>query len=116
MAERLNVAGYAVYTLDHEGHGKSGGTKGNIVAMSGVLDDFDHLRRTAHDQYPDLPLVVLGHSMGGLIALDYLVSKGQDGVTAAAPSRGRRWTPRRPAASSSSSRRSSASWPPTSAC
>ncbi len=86
VAERLDAAGYAVYTLDHEGHGRSGGTKGNIGTMSGVLDDLDHLRRTAHDQHPDLPLLLLGHSMGGLIVLDYLVSKGQDGVAAAAVS------------------------------
>ena len=79
MAERLNRAGYAVHTVDHEGHGKSGGTKGNVGTMSVVLDDFDHVRRTAQQQHPGLPLVVLGHSMGGLIALDYLVSKGQDG-------------------------------------
>ena len=86
VAERLNRAGYAVFTVDHEGHGRSGGTKGNISSMSVVLDDFDHLRRTAQQQHPGLPLVVLGHSMGGLIALDYLVSKGQDGVTALAVS------------------------------
>ena len=86
VAQRLNRAGYAVYTVDHEGHGKSGGTKGNVGSMSGVLDDFGRLRRMAQDKHPGLPLVVLGHSMGGLIALDYLVSKGQEGVTALAVS------------------------------
>lgn len=82
VGERLNRAGYAVWTVDHEGHGRSGGTKGNVGSMAGVLDDFGLLRRMAQDKHPGLPLVVLGHSMGGLIALDYLVSKGQDGVTA----------------------------------
>jgi acylglycerol lipase len=86
VGERLNRAGYAVWTIDHEGHGKSGGTKGNVGSMAGVLDDFGRLRRMAQDKHPGLPLVVLGHSMGGLIALDYLVSKGQDGVTALAVS------------------------------
>ena len=86
VGERLNRAGYAVWTVDHEGHGKSGGTKGNVGSMPGVLDDFGRLRRMAQDKHPGLPLVVLGHSMGGLIALDYLVSKGQDGVAALAVS------------------------------
>ncbi len=86
VAERLNRAGYAVHTVDHEGHGKSGGTKGNVGSMAGVLDDFDRVRRTAQELHPGLPLVVLGHSLGGLIALDYLVSKGQDGVAALAVS------------------------------
>ncbi len=86
VAERLNRSGYAVHTLDHAGHGRSGGTKGNIGSMAGVLDDFDRLRRTAQEQHPGLPLVVLGHSMGGLIAIDYLVSKGQEGVAALAVS------------------------------
>jgi acylglycerol lipase len=86
VAERLNRAGYAVYTVDHEGHGKSGGTKGNVGSMAGVLDDFGRVRRMAQDKHPGLPLVVLGHSMGGLIALDYLVSKGQEGVAALAVS------------------------------
>jgi alpha-beta hydrolase superfamily lysophospholipase len=82
VAERLNRAGYAVHTLDLEGHGRSGGTKGNVGSMAGVLDDLDHLRRTAQEQHPGLPLVLLGHSMGGLVVLDYLVGKGQEGVTA----------------------------------
>jgi acylglycerol lipase len=86
VAERLNRSGYAVHTLDHAGHGRSGGTKGNVGSMAGVLDDFDRLRRTAQEQHPGLPLVVLGHSMGGLIAIDYLVSKGQEGVAALAVS------------------------------
>ena len=84
VAERLTGAGYAVYTVDHEGHGRSGGTKGNVGSMAGVLEDFDRVRRTAQEKHADLPLVVLGHSMGGLIALDYLVGKGQDGVRALA--------------------------------
>jgi alpha-beta hydrolase superfamily lysophospholipase len=86
VAERLNRAGYAVWTVDHAGHGRSGGTKGNVGTLAGVLDDFGRLRRMAQDKHPGLPLVVLGHSMGGLIALDYLVSKGQEGVAALAVS------------------------------
>ena len=82
VAERLTRAGYAVYTVDHEGHGRSGGTRGNVVTMAGVLGDLDHVRRAAQEQHPGLPVVVLGHSMGGLIALDYVVSHGQDGLAA----------------------------------
>ena len=86
VAQRLVDAGYAVHTLDHEGHGKSSGTKGNVGSMAGVLDDFDHVRRQAEAAHPGLPVFVLGHSMGGLIALDYLVSKGQQGLAGVAVS------------------------------
>jgi alpha-beta hydrolase superfamily lysophospholipase len=80
VAERLNRAGYAVHTLDHEGHGRSGGTRGNIGSMKGLLADLQHVREQAVAEHPGLPLFVVGHSMGGLVALDHLVSHGQEGV------------------------------------
>ncbi len=80
LATRLGEAGYAVHAVDHEGHGRSGGTRGNIGSMSGVLEDFDHVRRQAEQALPGLPLFVLGHSLGGLIALDYVTRRGQQGL------------------------------------
>ncbi len=80
VAARLNAAGYAVHTLDHQGHGRSAGTRGNVESLGGVSADLDHLRRLARTAHPDLPVFLLGHSMGGLVALDYVVSTGQDGL------------------------------------
>jgi len=83
VAEKLVEAGYAVYGLDHHGHGRSAGTPGNIGSMKGLVDDVQSLRRLAEDAQPDVPVYLLGHSLGGLIALDYLVTQGQDGLAGA---------------------------------
>lgn len=80
LAGRLVDAGHAVYGVDHHGHGRSDGKQGNLGRMSGVVADLDSLRRIAEYAHPDVPVFILGHSLGGLIALDYLVTKGQDGI------------------------------------
>lgn len=80
VAERLNDAGYAVFAPDHQGHGRSGGTPGNIGRMAWVRADLDHVRRLGEAAYPGLPVFVLGHSLGGLIALDYVIDRGQEGL------------------------------------
>jgi len=72
VAERLASAGYAVYSVDHPGHGRSAGTRGNIGSMAATVDGVDQLVRLAGRPHPDVPLFVYGHSMGGLIALQYL--------------------------------------------
>jgi acylglycerol lipase len=72
VAERLARAGYAGYVVDHPGHGRSAGTRGNIGSMAATVDGVDQLVRLVADRHPDAPLFVYGHSMGGLIALQYL--------------------------------------------
>ncbi len=86
VADRLNASGYAVYALDHRGHGRSGGTPANIGSMAGLVDDFHQLRRTAEEAHPGLPLFVLGHSLGGLIAISYVISHGEAGIAGLAVS------------------------------
>lgn len=68
---RLASAGYAVYTLDQRGHGKSGGVRAYCDTMEQFVDDlklyFDQIT-TAH---PDQKVFVIGHSMGALISLAF---------------------------------------------
>ncbi|HET7690515.1 MAG TPA: alpha/beta hydrolase [Nocardioidaceae bacterium] len=80
VGTRLADAGYAVYAIDHHGHGRSGGTPGNIGRMAWVVEDLHTLRRLATEQHPDVPVFVLAHSLGGLIALDYVTTKSQAGL------------------------------------
>jgi alpha-beta hydrolase superfamily lysophospholipase len=62
---------HAVYAIDHRGHGASGGTRALVTRFDDVVDDFHPLVQHAAAQHPDRPLFVLGHSMGGLVAVRY---------------------------------------------
>lgn len=83
VAQRLNSAGYAVYTLDHPGHGRSPGTRGNIGSMAAAVAGVDVLARLAGQRHEDVPLFVYGHSLGGLISLQYLTGTPLDRIVGA---------------------------------
>ena len=69
VAQRLNSWGFSVRGYDQYGHGESGGPRGGLTTPGRLLDDLadvaDSTRRKLSGR---LPLVVLGHSMGGLVA------------------------------------------------
>jgi len=83
----LTTAGYAVYALDHRGHGRSPGKRGHIDRFDEYLDDVAALSAFAQAASPNLPVALLGHSLGGLIALIYAIRNpsGLTGVVASAP-------------------------------
>ncbi|GAA4550903.1 lysophospholipase [Pseudonocardia xishanensis] len=70
VAEALVADGWAVYALDHAGHGHSGGRRVD-GGIANWVPDLDLLRLHAAARHPGLPLFLVGHSMGGLIALAY---------------------------------------------
>lgn len=68
VAERLTDDGAAVYAPDHIGHGRSEGTRALIRDFEHVVDDLESLVARARTQVgAEVPVVVAGHSMGGLI-------------------------------------------------
>ena len=71
VAQRFGESGLVVYALDHRGHGRSGGKRVYVRDISEYTGDFDTLVGIAAGDYPDLKLVVLGHSMGGGIVFAY---------------------------------------------
>lgn len=73
MAERLNQFGITVLAIDLRGHGCSAGKRGHTAPRKEVLSDVDFLLEYAGTLYPELPIILYGHSMGGNIALDYRV-------------------------------------------
>lgn len=68
LARFLASRGVAVHTLDHRGHGRSGGETGTVEDFGYFLDDLSAFLRMVREEEPAGPLVLLGHSMGGLIA------------------------------------------------
>ncbi len=71
VVDAVVPAGWAVYGLDHRGHGLSGGHRAHVGRYGDLLADFDAFRRAVVARHPDVPVVVLGHSMGGQVALAY---------------------------------------------
>ncbi|WP_280505675.1 alpha/beta hydrolase [Nocardia farcinica] len=74
VGEALAGTGYAVYALDHIGHGRSGGHRANLDSVDGAADNVEQLRSIAEQQHPGAPVFLLGHSMGSLIVL-YLATR-----------------------------------------
>lgn len=69
VARRLNRWGFAVRGYDHYGHGESDGVRGALPVTPRLLDDLaDVIESTRVRMEPGVPLIVLGHSMGGLVA------------------------------------------------
>src|SRR4051812_32459365 len=71
VAERLVEAGAAVYAPDHLGHGRSEGERALIDDVEDVLADLGAGDELARAEAPGLPVVLIGHSMGGVIATRY---------------------------------------------
>jgi len=78
VATRLAGDGAAVYGIDHVGHGRSDGDRVLVEDFEGVVDDVRRLERTARAEHPDVPVVLVGHSMGGMIGARYAQRYGAD--------------------------------------
>lgn len=68
VAERLNTWGFAVRAADHYGHGASSGARGGLPSEMRLVDDLARVIDDTRRIHTDLPLVLLGHSLGGLVA------------------------------------------------
>lgn len=71
VADALREAGAVVHGIDHVGHGRSAGDRAVVPDLDSVVEDLYRLHLTVRGEDPDLPVVLVGHSMGGLIALRY---------------------------------------------
>jgi len=87
LTDRLAVSGYAVYGLDHRGHGRSKGERCFVDSFDDFVADLEIFRRKIRTRHPEGPLFVVGHSMGGAIALESALHHQQtlDGLVLCAP-------------------------------
>jgi alpha-beta hydrolase superfamily lysophospholipase len=71
VARRLVADGAVVYGHDHVGHGRSAGDRVLVEEFEPVVEDVHLLEARARTEHPELPVALIGHSMGGMIAARY---------------------------------------------
>jgi len=76
VAEALTGRGFAVHAYDQRGHGESGGSRVHVDGWDVLLDDVED-RLSAMAFEVKRPTVLYGHSIGGLVALDYCLTRSE---------------------------------------
>ena len=88
VIERVVPNGFSVWAPDHRGHGRSGGRRGHVLNFEQYLTDLRLAVELVKKDMPvGMPCILLGHSVGGLIAL-YFAQRYPghiDGVVASSP-------------------------------
>lgn len=78
VAEAFTNEGFVFYTADQRGHGKSEGQRGHFPSPESILQDIDLLLQNANKSFPGLPIILYGHSMGGILVLYYALKRKPD--------------------------------------
>lgn len=74
-AERFSPFNYMVCGIDLPGHGQTKGMRGHFKSMEQVFDIIDDFIEKVKEKYPNKPLIIYGHSMGGNIAGNYILAR-----------------------------------------
>jgi acylglycerol lipase len=87
VAEFLADRGYAVEAFDLRGHGRSAGTRARVKSANEYLLDTGRFLYRVRERHLDRPIFLLGHSMGGLIATLYAITRKPsiDGLIVSGP-------------------------------
>ncbi len=88
LARRLSQKGISVTAFDNRGHGLSGGKRGHVSRFSDyILDLSEVLGKCRGELSENTPLLLLGHSLGGLIVLNFAQQYPEliSAVTASSP-------------------------------
>jgi len=71
VAGALCNKGFVLFGADLRGHGRSAGPRGHFPSIEIMMQDIDLLVSNAKTLYPDLPVFIYGHSLGGILVLHY---------------------------------------------
>jgi acylglycerol lipase len=69
LGSHFSERGFVVLALDYRGHGRSDGPRVHVECFDEFVEDLALLRDKARAEYPSLPLLLVGHSQGGLVVL-----------------------------------------------
>lgn len=95
VADALVPRGFAVHAYDQRGHGRSPGQRGYVRRWSDYTDDLARFVALVRSE-ENAPVFVMGNSLGGLVALDYVEQAAEQpaGIIAVAPALGEVGVPR----------------------
>ena len=87
VAEVFGKEGFVLFAFDQRGHGKSGGARGHFSSADDFMNDIDLFLEQVRSQYPGLPLILYGHSLGGIFVLHHSLNRKPNvkGVIATSP-------------------------------
>lgn len=87
VAKKLTDNGFSVVAFDHFGHGKTSGKRGHNPNFEAVLESVTKTIKKAKEMYPNKPVFLYGHSMGGNVVVNYILRKKTNlkGVIATSP-------------------------------
>lgn len=87
LVNRFVPQGYAVFALDHTGHGQSSGARCYVDSFAEYVTTLKIFTDMLRAQHPGLPTFIVGHSMGGLISTLYLIENqaGHAGAVLSGP-------------------------------
>jgi acylglycerol lipase len=87
FASYLADHGFAVYALDHRGHGRSEGERANVKVFNEYVSDLKKFTELVREKHPTLKRFLLGHSMGGAIAAQLAIEQPNqlDGLLLSSP-------------------------------
>ena len=77
LAENIVAHDWSLFVFDLPGHGLSPGDRGRVDSFDGLLADIAWARQTVCDRLQNLPQVLLGHSMGGTLAVNYVLRRSE---------------------------------------
>ena len=87
VAKKLTNNDYSVVAFDHFGHGKTGGKLGHNPGFDAVLESITKTIDKAKEEFPNKPIFLYGHSMGGNAVINYSlrINNNLKGLIATSP-------------------------------